>query len=243
MLYSPNKANSPTTRSPSAKSARLKTPQKGIKTARRAIISPTRNSEIDLNIHPLENKENSAKETKPSENNSIDGDESSNVLYVKFPSCSTHLKITGRKAKLVTFIIFNQDTELIDILMEDTVQKEKIIAKLLDDLDTECNTLCSMSAPSMLRKKDAKSLMEFSFKDLLEEVKGKSKLLHDVVLTVCCTKKANDRNTQKTTDYKVGAMGMAVSILLKCRNKFMSAAQIVTSLSLGRAHISKMVSN
>lgn len=189
-------------------------------------------------------KENPAKNTNPSENNyTMDGDkdDSSNVVYVKFPSCSTHFKITGRKAKLVTFIIFNQD-KLIEVFMEDSVQKEQVIAKLLDELDNECNTLCSMSAPSMLRKKDAKSLIEFSFKDLLEEVKGKSKLLHDVVQTVCCTKKANERNTQKTSDYKVGAMGMAVSILLKCRNKFMSAAQIVTSLSLGRAHISKMVS-
>lgn len=55
-LCSPSKGNSPTISSPSAKSARLKSPVKGIQSARRAIISPTRNNEMDLDIHPLEDK-------------------------------------------------------------------------------------------------------------------------------------------------------------------------------------------
>lgn len=126
-------------------------------------------------------------------------------------------------------------------MMEDSAIEKLISQKLLHKLDNQCNLLCSTTVPSMLREKNVENLVKFSFKELLEEIQHRARLLYDVVLTVCCPKKACDRNTRKTVDSKLASMGMALSILLRCRNKFMSAAQIVNSISLGRAHISKMV--
>jgi len=162
-------------------------------------------------------------------------------LFVKFPSCDTHLKITGRKARIVYSVVFSQDN-VVDIMMEDSAIKEIVSQKVLNDLNNECNSLCSTAMPSMLRQKDAESLTNFSFQALLEEIKSRAHLLYSVIMSVCCPKKASERNTQKTVDSKLGSIGMAIAILLRCRNKFMSAAHIVNSISLGRGHISKMVS-
>ena len=97
----------------------------------------------------------------------------------------------------------------------------------------EMHQLCSTKyGGSFLRGLSAHAITTFSWKPVVAELKMRAPVLYSLL------KAAIVRPRQKVS---VSAIGIAASVMLRCRSKFLSQAQGVISVLLYAGHCSKQV--
>lgn len=96
--------------------------------------------------------------------------------------------------------------------------RSEILDKFLAEVSQECQDICSVKEPSMLRKCDPKSLSSFSAEDFATELKQRAPTFHSCLEASMTIKK--DLNKNKLS---VPPLTMAASVLLRQRCPQMSA--------------------
>ncbi|CAB4018499.1 Hypothetical predicted protein [Paramuricea clavata] len=136
----------------------------------------------------------------------------------------------------------NDDTNVVHTVVNTDCGKKLCVEKTVNLVKEECAAMCSAGTDNttLFRKKDVNDICNFSFLKLMDEVNEKTNTLYQIVLAIINLKSA-ERNTNKSRERKLIAAGMAISLLMKARNKNMSAAQYVVSLLLLKGGMTKMV--
>ncbi len=136
----------------------------------------------------------------------------------------------------------NDDTNVVHTVVNTDCGKKLCVETTVNLVKEECAAMCSAGTDNttLFRKKDVNDICNFSFLKLMDEVNEKTNTLYQIVLAIINLKSA-ERNTNKSRERKLIAAGMAISLLMKARNKNMSAAQYVVSLLLLKGGITKMV--
>ncbi len=119
--------------------------------------------------------------------------------------------------------------------------QKALMKHLQQQIQKECKQICSRKyGDSVLRLPPAKlkdflhssKLKGFQWREISHELKKKAPTLYGI-LRAACTKDGEEPNLL--------LLGMAASVLLKARNKFLCLPQAVVSVLLYAGHCSKMV--
>jgi len=105
--------------------------------------------------------------------------------------------------------------------------RKEVVKKILGIVKNEVDDLCSRQKPSMLRKSGKDDLMKFDLQLLCQEWMSKAPLFYSFLLTC-----ASSKNTSNTTLNWFPSIAVAGSVLLKQRNKAMSATANVLGILL-----------
>ncbi|KAK3709658.1 hypothetical protein QZH41_010997 [Actinostola sp. cb2023] len=105
--------------------------------------------------------------------------------------------------------------------------RKEVVKKILGIVKNEVDDLCSRQKPSMLRKSGKDDLMKFDMQLLCQEWMSKAPLFYSFLLTC-----ASSKNTSNTTLNWFPSIAVAGSVLLKQRNKAMSATANVLGILL-----------
>lgn len=104
---------------------------------------------------------------------------------------------------------------------------------------TECANLSSTKTPSSLYKKGKSDIASFTWDAIVSEWQQRAPTFYTVLMA------AADKNwTRKAVSLSpkcVPAIGMAGAIVMKSRNKQLSAVQTMISLVLNAGHVSSQV--
>lgn len=114
-----------------------------------------------------------------------------------------------------------------------------LVCEMINAIKSECYQLVSKKYPSMLQKKSKKDLVNFSWHLLISELTNRAPLLLSLLSAV-----ADLRMSKKRLNIPVSCLpfvGMASAVLLKCRNKHMSAVQHIMSMILNAGHANSRV--
>lgn len=163
------------------------------------------------------------------------------------PAGITPVSVKPKWTKLCQVIGVDNKEAVCKEVMSLELANKKCVEKVTSLVEKECTKLCSVneneSYKSILRKKTVDEIAMFSFRGLMEqEIKNKATTLYQILMAVI-NASGPERNVLKTKERKLAAAGMAVSILMKSRNKNMDAGQFVTSSILLQAGMTKMVSD
>ena len=124
------------------------------------------------------------------------------------------------------------------------VLKHPVLSRLMlqqvaNKVRSECTSLVSIKAPSILRKKSKGTLTCFNWEDLVNEWENRAPTFL-MLLTAAADKHWHTK--AKTISTKcIPPLCMAGVILLKTRNKHTSALQTMTSILLNAGHCSSQV--
>ena len=113
--------------------------------------------------------------------------------------------------------------------------------KMLDILNSECSTLCrrKVDPPSPFRKIEVSQLAEFKWSNFIQDLEVNAPTLLKVFSTIASH---NDhRNDHKLGERHVPGIYMAISTLLKERNREMCGIQTMLSLILFASRAQKQV--
>lgn len=117
--------------------------------------------------------------------------------------------------------------------------KKAIVVAVGSEVRSECQKLCTTTPDqrSVLRQTSAASMKEFNWVTVMDE-------LQRCAPTFCTILEESVKRYRRQHPREVTqrSIGFAAAILLRERNKFMCAAQCVTSIILHAGHTSKMVS-
>ena len=107
-------------------------------------------------------------------------------------------------------------------------------------MNVQCCVQKNTEKASLLQRKEVNDICSFSFLKLMDEIRQKANFLYQIVLAIINIDHA-ERNVIKTKQSKMVAAAMAISVLMKTRNKNISTDQYVVSLLLLKVGINKMV--
>lgn len=113
--------------------------------------------------------------------------------------------------------------------------------KMLDILNSECSTLCrrKVDPPSPFRKIELSQLAEFQWSNFIQDLEVNAPTLLKVFSTIASH---NDhRNDHKLGERHVPGICMAISTLLKERNREICGIQTMLSLILFTSRVQKQV--
>lgn len=125
-------------------------------------------------------------------------------------------------------------SDIVEAVLKCADLKEKLINKVMIQLNEECKHLCGTKFNSLLRKCSPPQLLEFSMQALMSEWQRDAPLLHQFLIT------AASSSSTSTTD-QIPQICMAGSILLRARNIHMSAFQHIVGLLLFHGNATKQV--
>ena len=128
-----------------------------------------------------------------------------------------------------------------DAIMDQSDLCEMVFERIIDKINSECFHICQLTNPlSPFRKINASKCSSFQWKVLVEDLSQKAPTLLKILSSIVTS---NDKRKQAavTTAHHPG-LCMAVSILLKERNREMCGLQSVISLLLFSSHVDKQVS-
>lgn len=121
-------------------------------------------------------------------------------------------------------------------VMQHTALQEAVFLHFLNLVDEECSKLCQKSNPSSFRKLPVSEFATFQWKQFIDELRLKAQTL----LRILC---AMSSRKQKSGSLQYPGICVAASVLLKARNREMSAIQSLISLLLFSTHAEKQVCN
>ena len=117
--------------------------------------------------------------------------------------------------------------------------REAVLRLILGEIETECAVLCQRKEPSCFRKMKPSSLTDFRWEILMLELEEKAPLLLRIFQSMVSV---NDhRNQHKGGVQHYPGICMAMSVLLKERNREICGVQSVLSLLLFFSHAEKKV--
>ncbi len=114
-----------------------------------------------------------------------------------------------------------------------------MLQEVANKVRTECANLGSTKEPSVLRKKTRTDITKFNWHDVVSELEVRAPTFL-LLLTAACDRHWS-RKTKSISPSCLPALCMAGSVLMKCRNKHMSAMQTIISLLLNAGHASSQV--
>ena len=113
--------------------------------------------------------------------------------------------------------------------------------KMLDILNSECSTLCKrrVDPPSPFRKMEVSQLAEFKWSNFIQDLEVNAPTLLKVFSTIASH--SDHRNNHKLGERHFPGICMAISTLLKERNREMCGIQTMLSLILFTSRAQKQV--
>ncbi len=132
----------------------------------------------------------------------------------------------------------------VNALWEKKEIKKHIMKKITKDISSECDGLCSLSNPSMLRNSSAEALKSFDERFHVQEVCERVPVLAAMVEAAGVNKKTkyNHNEEQNIGVNAMCAQSMAISTLLRSRCLAMSAQAYRVGLLLWNSGVKKQVS-
>lgn len=103
----------------------------------------------------------------------------------------------------------------------------------------ECSSIVGTNEPSRLRKKSKSDLMGFDWETLMSELKERAPVL--IAVLGAAANKTWSWKTATLPSSCVVYVGMASAVLMKSRNKHMTAVQTAVSLLMNAGHVSSQV--
>ena len=141
--------------------------------------------------------------------------------------------MTPRRKKLGKAVARRFHSSVVEECLKQDETRRYLFQKLVRLLRKEVKRMCSDEVKSVLQSKAAKSLSEFSWGKLINELSANAPtLLH--VLQGCTITKAPRVNRTAT-------IGMCAAILLQFRYRNMNLVQRILSLILHAGHSAKLV--
>lgn len=114
-----------------------------------------------------------------------------------------------------------------------------LIEKVINVINDECLDLCKRSKPSMFRHSEPIGYVDFQWSHYIADLESRS----PVLLKLCKTlvSHSDHRNEKKEGSTHIPAICMAVSVLLKERNREMVGLQTCISMLLYASRAEKQV--
>lgn len=123
--------------------------------------------------------------------------------------------------------------------MEHHQLRRAVLLLFLDEINRECNTLCSKIQPSLFRKIPVTQLQDFQWEGIISDLQNSAPTLLQILSSIVVR---NDHRRNRTGTAHYPSICMAVSILLKERNRELCGLQYLVSLLLFSSHAEKKVS-
>ena len=143
--------------------------------------------------------------------------------------------------RLVLSTRYNKSPYTSRVVLRSTPLRRNTINNVSGILKNEAHQLCTTKhGSSILRNTSSKDLTSFTWKQVVHEQKLCAPVLYKFLKAVVVRK---GKCVAKPRIKKKGAssVGIAASVLLKCRNKFLCQIQSVISVLLYAGHCSKQV--
>lgn len=114
-----------------------------------------------------------------------------------------------------------------------------MIKKVISIIDNECLTLCRRSQPSIFRKSKPSEFLDFKWSKYIEDMESKS----PVLLQLCnvIVTHGDSRKDKPQGNIHLPGVCMAVSVLLKERNREIIGLQTYVSMLLYTSRVQKQV--
>lgn len=147
--------------------------------------------------------------------------------------------------KVIKQIVLGEYSYAVNALWEKKEVKEHILKKFSKDISTECDGLCSLTNPSMLRISSSEALKCFDEKSHVQEIRERAPVLAAMVEAASVTKTKSKYKHDKSQNIGVDvqcAQSMAVSTLLRSRCLAMSTQAYRVALLLWNSGAKKQVS-
>lgn len=117
--------------------------------------------------------------------------------------------------KAIKQIVMGEYGYAVNALWEKQVIKELILKKLTRAISTECDGLCSLKSPSMLRNTSSESLKTFNEKSHVAEIRERAPVLAAVLAAASRRKQSRKQQLSKTTKNM-----MPWELMLTARNQW-----------------------
>ena len=148
-------------------------------------------------------------------------------------------KLSDDEAKLGRALAGGHLPSVAKAVMAHPSLRTSIILLVLDEIESECQKLCSRNAISPFRKIPPSEVVEFQWQSLVDDLLTKAPVLCQVLFSIVSS---NDhRNKRKTGSTHFPGLCMAAAVLLKERNRQMCGVQSIVSLMLFATHAEKKV--
>ena len=128
---------------------------------------------------------------------------------------------------------------LVSALFAHDSLRDILIKRVIAIVNDECIGLCRRSQPSLFRKSNPSDYTNFKWSNYSSELELRSPVLFQLFKTV--VSHGDHRNEKKKGDVHIPAVCMAVSVLLKERNREMVGIQTCVSLLLYGSRAQKQV--
>ena len=152
--------------------------------------------------------------------------------------------VKSKYKRLVMSTRYNKSPYTSQVVLRSTPLRRNTINNVSRILKKEAHQLCTIKhGASIIRNTSPTDLTSFSWKQIIHELKLSAPTLYKFLKAVVIRKgKGVALSTVKNKKHRSNSsVGMAASLLLKCRNKFMTLAQSVISILLYAGHCSKQV--
>ena len=146
-------------------------------------------------------------------------------LKIQYPSKNVNKSLTGSYQSIGKALAHGVPSQIAGAVMNCHSVRKHIVEKVLKIVNKEVAELCSTRKPSILRKIEKKDLEKFDLQLVCDEWRERAPVFYSFLLTSAINKRT------KSFDW-FGSLAIAGSILLKQRNKDMSAAASVIGILL-----------
>ena len=148
-------------------------------------------------------------------------------LKIQYPSKNVSKSLTGSYQSIAKALAHGVPCQIAGAVMNCHSVRKHIVEKVLKIVNKEVAELCSTRKPSILRKIEKEDLEKFDLQLVCDEWRERAPVFYSFLLTSAI---AINKRTKPFGWF--GSLAMAGSILLKQRNKDMSAAASVIGILL-----------
>ena len=147
------------------------------------------------------------------------------TVTVNWPSSERSKQIPEDLHQICKKLIRGRYDNLAAAVWKHDELRKHIIKLFLKELNSECEKICQMKEPSILRKTSKNDMMKFSYNEFEKEMKERIPLFRQVLMTAALGR------TKKPEDdlFWQPAVCTAASICLKIRNPCLTALQLLIS--------------
>ncbi len=165
-------------------------------------------------------------------------------MHIKYPSRTTVKEIrSASSSKIIKEIADGHLQSATDDMLHSATFKECFEVSLTKIVQQETQQLTSRKKPSILSKTDSESLLTFSDKKFVDEIRERAPTVYSVLHAIS-TSKRQARNVTKglKPDRSLQAISMACSVLLKSHCNTLSAQAYRVGFILHHSGAKKLVS-
>ena len=146
-------------------------------------------------------------------------------LSVQYPSKKLNRTLSGTYQNVGKAVAHGVPSRIATAVMNCPPVRDHVVEKVMKAVSKEVTGLCSKTKPSLLRKKGKEDLTKFDLENVCKEWRERAPLFYSFLLT-----SAANKNTKSCL--WLGSVSLARSVLLKQRNREMSATGEVMGVLL-----------